>query len=355
MDQRLSAQATVALQQPARVLSALCRSFEEHGAVALADRQATLEMAFGRARLLASETTLTLEAEGGDETEFSFLKWSLTETLLGSAKGEAPIVRWSGPDDTGKPLPFFREMRVDRVIDLTPRMRRVRLRGPHLTRFAGKGMHVRLLFARPGRAPAWPVSGADGRPQWPQGEDCPLVRIYTISAVDPAAGWVDIDMVLHEGSAPGADFARLAQPGTVVGMLGPSGDLPPPADFYLFLGDETALPAIRRALQMLPAGAMACVRIEVADEAEEQPLFSTATLDLAWLHRNGAAAGTTNLLIEAARAVAWPEGRHYAWAGCEYAAFKALRAFLRGERKLGREAHLVTAYWRRGSAPSTTQ
>lgn len=39
--------------------------------------------------------------------------------------------------------------------------------------------------------------------------------------------------------------------------------------------------------------------VEVADAAEEQPLSSHANLNLTWLHRNGAAPGTTGLLEQA--------------------------------------------------------
>lgn len=85
--------------------------------------------------------------------------------------------------------------------------------------------------------------------------------------------------------------------------------------------------------------------------AEEQLLETQAQLDLKWLHRNGAEAGTTTLLIDAVKQ-AMPvqsEGRRqFAWAGCEFDAFKAIRGFWRKEYGLKRDDHMAVAYWRRG-------
>jgi NADPH-dependent ferric siderophore reductase len=133
-------------------------------------------------------------------------------------------------------------------------------------------------------------------------------------------------------------------------MTGPGGGGAAGADWYLLAGDETALPAIGRMLEGLPASAHAVVRIEIADAGEEQPLVSPASLDIAWLHRGAAEAGTTTLLEDAVRAAAFPsDGRRvFAWAGCEHKAFRAIRKFLRAECGLSRDQHLVAAYWRRG-------
>ncbi len=114
-----------------------------------------------------------------------------------------------------------------------------------------------------------------------------------------------------------------------------------------------AYPVAARILERLPATATVIVRIEVADEAEEQALQTQAQLDLKWLHRNGADAGTTTLLIDAVKDAApvQVEGqRIFAWAGCEFDAFKAIRSFWRKECGLKREEHMAVAYWRRGVA-----
>jgi NADPH-dependent ferric siderophore reductase len=43
-------------------------------------------------------------------------------------------------------------------------------------------------------------------------------------------------------------------------------------DSYLLIGDETAIPAIARRLDELPAGRKVLAVIEIANAAEQQPL-----------------------------------------------------------------------------------
>lgn len=116
-------------------------------------------------------------------------------------------------------------------------------------------------------------------------------------------------------------------------------------------GDDTlTMPAIGRILEGLPAKARGIVLIEVADASEEQPLETAAAIEIRWLHRQGAAPGTTTLLADAVRAVAFPDdgSRVFAWAAGEFDAFRAIRSHLRHERGLKPGEHLVVSYWRRG-------
>lgn len=344
--------AKVALAEPEAVLTKLCDHLAEHGTVSRSRGAARIETVFGTARLEAAERTLLLEAEGDEETNFAYVKLSLAEHILAFAAPDKPAIVWAGDGAAGAPLPYFREMRVVGARNITPHMRRVTLAGENLARFASGGLHVRLLFPQPGAAPQWPVTGADGRPSWPDEDRRPIARVYTIRHIDVAKGEIDIDFVLHEGAeTPGASFARHAAPGDVVGMTGPGGGTFGEADWYLLAGDETALPAIGRILERLPATARATVFIEVADAREEQPLPTAASATIRWLHRDGADAGGTTLLADAVRGVDWPEaGTVFAWAGCEHGAARAIRTYLRGERGLAREQHLVVAYWRLGAS-----
>jgi NADPH-dependent ferric siderophore reductase len=124
------------------------------------------------------------------------------------------------------------------------------------------------------------------------------------------------------------------------------------ADWYLVAGDETALPAIARMLENLPRHARGFALIEVADADEVQPLRQSAQVEVSWLLRNGAAAGTTDLLADAVRRITFPDdgSRVYVWTGCEFKAFQAIRKYLREERRLKKDEHLAVAYWRFGSS-----
>ena len=110
-------------------------------------------------------------------------------------------------------------------------------------------------------------------------------------------------------------------------------------------------------LEDLPAHVRAIVRLEVANAGEEQPLPTRAALDLLWLHRNGAPAGTSPLLERAVRAVELggqnPVGedsvgeKPFVWIGCEQATARSLRGHPARDRKRGKERRLVAAYWLR--------
>jgi NADPH-dependent ferric siderophore reductase len=348
---RLSATARVIVSTPDHYLERLTDYFSEHGDVSLAARKGRITLPFGTAIIEANDDSLSLRTEGEDETGLAYMKYAIANQMLELANEEKPRIVWAGDCAAGGQPPFFREMRFVSARNISPHMRRVTLQGERLARFARGGLHVHLLFPPKGiDRPQWPVTGEDGRPVWPEGEHKLVSRVYTIRNIDADAGKVDIDIVIHEGDAtPGSDWALNARTGDLVGMTGPGGGDVPEADWYLLAGDETALPAIGRILARLPSFATAVVRIEVDNPLEEQLLPSMANIDLVWLHRNGVEAGTTTLLQDAVKAVPFPTGgRVFAWAGCEFVTFKNIRGYLRNERKLERENHLVVAYWRRG-------
>lgn len=349
MTEMLAAHARVPLTDPAGMLEKLCDHFEPHATLTRTAGGAQLRGRLGLLELRADGAALLLRVSGETDGHVSVLKMAAAEQVFAFAGDAAPRFTWSGHDSGRRDIPYFREMIVAHTRQITPRMRRIILTGD-AAHFAAGGLHVRLLVPPAGRAPVWPHAGADGRTVWPAGEDALIPRVYTVREIDASRGQITIDMALHEGPAPGADWARRACPGDKVGLLGPGGAMPQAASWYLFAGDETALPAIARLVADLPREARAVVRIEVADAAEEQDLPSSASLDLAWLHRGSAPAGTTDLLQQAVRTVDWPEDLEgaYAWIGCEQAGARALRTYLAREKGLAKSRQLVAAYWRMG-------
>jgi NADPH-dependent ferric siderophore reductase len=193
---------------------------------------------------------------------------------------------------------------------------------------------------------------------WPGGEDALTVRVYTIREIDAGAGWVDVDFVLHEdGDTPAATFAEKARPGDVIGMIGPGGGGVPESRNLLLLGDDTAMPAISRILAEMPAGTAARAIVEVNGPADAEALSLPGGAEITWLYREGREPGTTRLLPDALAALdpATLPDDLFVWAGCEFAAFREIRATLRKGWGLKKDRHLAVAYWRRGvggEAPS---
>jgi NADPH-dependent ferric siderophore reductase len=173
------------------------------------------------------------------------------------------------------------------------------------------------------------------------------VRDYTLHD-DGARPSVDIDFVLH-GEGPAANWARGVRPGEALEFVGPSGRYRPDphADWHLFAGDETALPAIQAYVAMLPATACALVYVEVADAAEEQPIPGVARPPVCWLHRDGRAPGTTTMLDDALRAVALPPGQGRIWLAGHTPTVRRIRAQLLNERAVDRRTLYVKGFWDR--------
>ncbi|MEU6312987.1 siderophore-interacting protein [Streptomyces sp. NPDC047014] len=258
----------------------------------------------------------------------------------------------------------LRELTVLRVTDVTPGMRRLTLGGPQLGAFRKDGLdlpelssegfddHVKFFFAEEGAdAPVLPgqnVSSLD----WPA-DARPLTKDYTPVRYDPAAGEIDFDFVNHAGGVA-SSWAQSAEPGDVTWIAGPkmSHRHPEGADWLLVIGDETALPAIGRWLAEMPEGTRARVFIEVGEESHRQELPTRADAEITWLVRDGAPAGTTDLLESAVRAMEWLPGTVFAWAAGESVTLKGIRRHLAVDRAVPREQTHITGYWRRTEAPA---
>ena len=247
----------------------------------------------------------------------------------------------------------MRLLQVREVSRLTPKMVRIVVGGEALAGFvsAAHDDHVKLFFPQPGQdKPVLPTPTPNG-PVYPEGAPRPAARDYTPRRYDAAANTLTLDFVLH-GEGPAATWAAQAQPGQFLGVGGPRGSFIVPDDFdwYLLAGDETAVPAIGRRLEELPAGTRVIVVVEVADAAEEQKLDTRARLKTHWLHRTGAAAGNHLLLQRALTELALPPGEGYSWVAAEASAAKALRRYLVDQRGLAKDRVKAAAYWKQGAA-----
>lgn len=285
-----------------------------------------------------------------DDTNLSYVKMEVAahaSEILGSTSG----IRWSGQDNMPALPVFFRQASVVSSQRLSPHMQRIRFYADNLDRYTSGGMHIRLLLPPAGRAPVWPTIGSDGLFVWPQGDDALAVRIYTIRSIDVDAGTLDVDFVLHPGlDTPAANFAQSAVPGQVVGMLGPGGGDAPDHGNLLLLGDDTAIPAISRIIETMPATSSARVFLEVDTQADILPL-AAPNASITWCFRDGLPAGTAGLLVKALKDIdgtTLPSDL-FVWAGCEFADFREIRRIVRKDWCLPKDRQLIVAYWRRGA------
>lgn len=312
-----------------------------------------LRYAFGWAEIAADGNQVRLRGGAPDRDGLARLKDLMATAVMLYAKADHPHIVWQGDGAGDGRLDSFRLMRVISATSLTPHMRRVRLGAEGLDRFAAFGnMHVRLLLpSADNPAPVWPVAGPDGLAQWPDPVRKPLPRVYTIRRMDAAEGWVDIDMLLHDSGGPGAAWARDAQPGDSVGMIGPLGrPLNMEARHFIMGADESGLPALARLLETLPSEAGGRAFIEIGSEAERQPIDNRTAIRIEWLLRRPDTEPGA-LLAERVIAEGWPDHpESFGWFAAESVPAQAIRQYWRSDLGIGRDRTLAAAYWKHGRA-----
>nr|WP_237700684.1 siderophore-interacting protein [Janibacter sp. HTCC2649] len=231
---------------------------------------------------------------------------------------------------------------------LTPRLRRLWFHSDDLSAFEGNestDRYVKLVFPKPGVDYPQPLDMKALRGTIPP-EDMPVVRTYTALFPDVAAGTLAIDFVIHGDEGIAGPWAAAAQPGDTLLANGPGGGYrpDPTADWFLFAGDESAAPAITAALADLPADAIARVVVLVDNAEHELPLPLPSGAEVTFVHRE-----TGGDLVEAVRALEWPEGRVDVFIHGEgNAVMHGIRPYLLRERALTREQVSISGYWRLG-------
>lgn len=236
-----------------------------------------------------------------------------------------------------------RRVTVARVTPLAPSMRRITLTGPELAGFSALGPadHVKLFFPDPSGALAVPDLGPEGMQRPAAGMI--ISRDYTPLAFRADALELDIDFVLHGGDGPASAWAAQASPGDALGVGGPRGSRLAPADLgrLLLIADETALPASRRWLELVPAEVPVTGIFEVADDELETYLDDTR-VEAEWLRREDAE------LDEAVRSLGPIADDAFVFLAGEATTLAPLRRYLRRELGLPAEQVSASGYWKRG-------
>jgi NADPH-dependent ferric siderophore reductase len=238
---------------------------------------------------------------------------------------------------------------VRRTEWITSRMIRVVAGGAELADFPDTphtDRYVKVIFPQPGVFYPEPFDMEEIRDRLPRAQ-WPSTRTYTVRALDHAAGELTIDFVHHGDSGLAGPWAAAAGPGDVLRLLGPGGAYAPDpdVDWYLMVGDESALPAIGAACERVPAGAPVLALLEVADESARQPLPGPGELRVSWLYRDR---GPSGQLLAALRGAELPPGRVHAFVHGEAGLMREVRRYLLSERGVPREALSVSGYWRLG-------
>lgn len=166
-----------------------------------------------------------------------------------------------------------------------------------------------------------------------------------------------VDFVVHGDTGLAGPWALAAKPGDVIGFLGPGGAWSPDAEasHHLYVGDESAYPAIAAGLDAMTPDAPCTVVLEVADASVHPPIREDMTnMNLVWVHRSqtnsygdGLVEAVKNTDIPGLREGDSPEGlRVFVHGNANM--IKDLRKYLLVEKGVDRRSASISGYWRPG-------
>ena len=218
----------------------------------------------------------------------------------------------------------LREVTVARIKRVSPGFASITFQGEALADFTSLSFddHVKFMF-----------NDANGEQ---------VRRDYTPRRFDTDAREVDIEFALH-GHGGAAEWARNATIGQRAIIGGPRGSmiLPLAMDWHLLIGDDSALPAVTRRLEELPAGARVDAVLLVG-AADRRTLVTRADARIHWVDSDDA-------LLQVLKDLPLQSGAGLAWGGGEAALMARVRQLL-VETGMPRQAAKVSAYWKRGVA-----
>ncbi|WP_199741754.1 siderophore-interacting protein [Corallococcus sp. CA047B] len=228
-----------------------------------------------------------------------------------------------------------RKLTVSGVEALTPRMRRIRFTSPELAGFQSPSPdgHIKVFFSR---------QGDEAGP--------PVMRDFTPRAFDPVAGTLTLDFALH-GAGPATEWAASAQVGQTLEIGGPKGSslMPDDFDWYLLVGDESALPAIGRRVETLRPGVPVSTLVAVARADEVQHFETRAAWRREWVVRGEPSAQDGQHLLRALAGFSPPPGDGFVWIAGEASLVREVRTHFVEERRHPGDWLKAAAYWHRGA------
>lgn len=243
---------------------------------------------------------------------------------------------------------------------LSPNMQRLEFSSEDMHYFSqdAAGQYVKLMFAPNGSTDLDLLKD----------DEQPVLRTYTLSAVEVLTQRLTIDFVKHgdgvnspdlnanealqlsqENGGYGHHFAERAQIGDVISVRGPGTiqAINLHNDWLLFVADLTAIAALSQVLKQVPVYARGHLVVELAAHADLPPWLTAKhlppTLKLTVCLRGQGAS-----LAETVQQLSWLDGQPSVWCACEFSDMKAIRHYVTDEHDVDRASCYFSSYWKEG-------
>ncbi len=230
-----------------------------------------------------------------------------------------------------------RELQVVDIHNISLNMRRITFFSKDLHDFSlkEKGGYLKLLFSN---------SKLNKKEN--------LVRPYTIRHFRKKQLQVDIDFVIHSKNIGIASkWATETKIGDKISVSGPGPkqEVKKHHDWFFFIGDMSALPAIAANLEDLNKNSKGIVILEIQSVFDKIEIRKPKNIEIFWLiNKNDYRSGDSKLFEEVSK-VKWLPGIPFIWAACEFTKMKKLRDYFQIEKKIKKDSIYISSYWRIGS------
>jgi NADPH-dependent ferric siderophore reductase len=243
--------------------------------------------------------------------------------------------------------PPLRPVTVTHRDELSPRMLRLRFRGPGIADMVpvAPAASVRLLVPSPGTAdlvmPGW-----NGNEFLLPDGSRPSLRTFTPRPVDTDPDRLELWIVRHPGGAV-SDWAETVTPGAPAALSGPGRGhaLDADARHHVLLGDETALPAVDQLLGVLGPDTTVAVHLEIEVAEARIPIAHHPGATVSW-HVRARDEPPGASLVAAATTLDPTDPGLRVWAGGEAAAMQSIRTVLFRDGGLPRDCASIRGYWK---------
>lgn len=307
------------------------------------DTRVTLDAYYGTLDFQAEEDGLKVRLLSHQADWLYLLKDGFLEHLTHAVPGIADQIRWSDNQPSGGLPPNFHFVTVEHIQPIGTAFLRVQVLSRNLGQFRDDAIHFRLVLPPKGMDTVeWPYVAKNGGTVWPKGDKALHRPVYTTRWINHQTGQMAFDVFIHDGGRT-TDWARAAQPGDQLALIGPGGGGVPDTRKILMFADETGFPAVARILETLAEDTTGHVTL-MADRGAlcAYPVTAPAGVSVQWIEQEPGEALAQRVLAAHRGA---PD--HFLWLAAEKSAAQPVRTQIKKDGSDPQSAY-IAAYWSRG-------